>query len=213
MIQLINVTDEKECFKLKKWLGMKAYSLSNECDSGERKKWLQKAYENLKGAHELVEEDDEVLGGLAAATGRLAEESDVRSKIRLGFEFKGYLDNAIARDKETDPEHTFELSHMRGRLAYTVLTMPLIERLLARTFGAIPAVTVEGAVADLKKAASLQPNVAENELFVAKCLILKGDYQEARLCLNKAINCPVYSKIEQEYIREAEKLAQSIRNK
>lgn len=196
---------------LAKWLGEEAYQLSNECDDdGERKTYLEKAYDYLKTAHQEAPADKDTLRCLCAATGRLAEESDVRNKIRLGFEFKDYLDTAIGQDDETDDDHSFELFHMRGRLAYTILTLPLVERFLAKTFGCLPSVTVDAAIEDLKKAAGLHPNVAENELFVAKCLMLKGDKPGAVEYLRKAASCQVDVAIEQQYVDEAKKLLQSI---
>ncbi|EPB70294.1 hypothetical protein ANCCEY_10616 [Ancylostoma ceylanicum] len=64
-------------------------------------------------AHDLNPTSIAILKILCSTTGRLAEESGIREKINLGFEFKTYLDRAVALQPSS-----FELLHMRGRFTY-----------------------------------------------------------------------------------------------
>ncbi|PIO77648.1 hypothetical protein TELCIR_00233 [Teladorsagia circumcincta] len=90
------------------------YAISNMEDKDqERIEWLRKGRKHALDAHELNPTSIAILKILCSTTGRLAEESGIRDKINLGFEFKTHLDRAVAVDPSC-----FELLHMRGRFSY-----------------------------------------------------------------------------------------------
>ncbi|KHJ77574.1 hypothetical protein OESDEN_22806 [Oesophagostomum dentatum] len=82
-----------------------------------RLEWLRKAHDHALEAHKLNGSDVDVLSVLCSATGKLAEDSNIYDKIKLGFEFLNYLNEAIALQADS-----YEFLHMRGRLAYQVKT-------------------------------------------------------------------------------------------
>ncbi|KAK6767074.1 hypothetical protein RB195_026515 [Necator americanus] len=121
------------------------YMISNmEEKDQERVEWLKKGRKHALDAHELNPSSIEILKILCSTTGRLAEESGVRDKINLGFEFKAHLDRAV----ELDPT-SFEILHMRGRFAYQVANLSFFEKLAAKTIGALPEVSMDEALRDL----------------------------------------------------------------
>ncbi|EYB98918.1 hypothetical protein Y032_0126g1304 [Ancylostoma ceylanicum] len=121
------------------------YMISNmEEKDQERVQWLRKDRQHALDAHDLNPTSIAILKILCSTTGRLAEESGIREKINLGFEFKTYLDRAVALQPSS-----FELLHMRGRFTYQVANLSFFERLAARAIGTLPEASMEAALRDL----------------------------------------------------------------
>ncbi|RCN42393.1 hypothetical protein ANCCAN_11637 [Ancylostoma caninum] len=103
------------------------YMISNmEEKDQERVEWLKKGRQHALYAHDLNSTSVPILKILCSTTGRLAEESGIRDKINLGFEFKTYLDRAVALQPSS-----FELLHMRGRFTYQVCTRRICRALIS----------------------------------------------------------------------------------
>ncbi|VDM53013.1 unnamed protein product [Angiostrongylus costaricensis] len=176
-----------------------------------------------------------ILKILCSTTGRLAEESGVTDKINLGFEFKKYLDRAIAVDPSS-----FELLHMRGRFSYKVANLSFFERLAARALGNLPQASIDAALEDLMElsrgnliknqpqascvessfwcillirrlqglAEKVRPGVTENRLYIGRVLYAKGDYTAAKKWLIKAASatCGDDESVEREHITAAQEM-------
>ncbi|KAK6767073.1 hypothetical protein RB195_026381 [Necator americanus] len=168
------------------------YMISNmEEKDQERVEWLKKGRKHALDAHELNPSSIEILKILCSTTGRLAEESGVRDKINLGFEFKAHLDRAV----ELDPT-SFEILHMRGRFAYQVANLSFFEKLAAKTIGALP------------EAEQLCPGITENRLYIGRVLHAKGEYTAAKKWLIEAAHatCDDDEPVEREHIAAARAL-------
>ncbi|XGW01409.1 hypothetical protein V3C99_013953 [Haemonchus contortus] len=182
------------------------YAISNMEDKDqERIEWLKKGRKHALDAHELNPTSIAILKILCSTTGRLAEESGVRDKINLGFEFKTHLDRAVAVDPSC-----FELLHMRGRFSYQVANLSFFERLAARTMGTLPQVSMDAALKDLLEAEQLRPGITENRLYLGRVLYAKGDYAEAKKWLIEAAKatCDDDEPVEREHIRAAREMLQ-----
>ncbi|KAL6743281.1 hypothetical protein Aduo_016337 [Ancylostoma duodenale] len=180
------------------------YMISNmEEKDQERVEWLRKGRQHALDAHDLNPTSVPILKILCSTTGRLAEESGLRDKINLGFEFKTYLDRAVALQPSS-----FELLHMRGRFTYQVASLSFLERLAARAIGTLPQVSLEAALKDLLEAEQLRPGVTENRLYIGRVLHAKGDYAEARKWLTEAATatCDDDESVEREHIAAARNL-------
>ncbi|KAJ1345833.1 hypothetical protein KIN20_000453 [Parelaphostrongylus tenuis] len=182
------------------------YLISNMEDKDrDRVHWLKQGRNHALDGHEQNPTSIAILKVLCSTTGRLAEESGVIDKINLGFEFKTYLDRAIAIDPSS-----FELLHMRGRFSYQVANLNLFERLAARVLGNLPQVSLDAALRDLMEAEQLLPGVTENRLYIGRVLYAKGDYAEAKEWLSKAASatCDDDESVEREHIMNAQKMLQ-----
>lgn len=182
------------------------YMISNTAGSyQERVEWLKKGRKHALEAHDLNPTSIAILKILCSTTGRLAEESGLRDKINLGFEFKTHLDRAVAVDPSC-----FELLHMRGRFSYQVASLSFIERLVARTLGTLPQVSMDAALKDLLEAEQLRPGVTENMLYLGRVLYAKGDYAAAKKWLMEAANttCDDDESVEREHIMAAREMLQ-----
>uniref|UniRef100_A0A1I7XMH3 TPR_REGION domain-containing protein n=1 Tax=Heterorhabditis bacteriophora TaxID=37862 RepID=A0A1I7XMH3_HETBA len=218
IIELLNAYDGKEAYKqLKKledssvdkaewsrWCADACYIISNN-EYEQRLFWLKKSREHALTAHSLNPNSIAILKILCSTTGRLAEESRLKDKLDFGFEFKTYLDKAIAMDP-----HAFELLHMRGRFSFRVATLNYLDRIMARTIGNLPQVTLDEALKDLLDAESLMNDVVENKLFIGKVYYAKGDYENAKMWLTEVANleCEEEDCIEQEYVNDAREMLQ-----
>ncbi|VDM65863.1 unnamed protein product [Strongylus vulgaris] len=119
-------------------------------------------------AYELNPVNVPILKILCSTTGRLAEESGLKEKINLGFEFKKYLDQAVALDP-----FSFELLHMRGRFEYQVC--PALNLFSGKGF------------IERLHAEQLRPGVTENRLYIGRVLHAKGDYITAKKWLTQIL--------------------------
>ncbi|CAJ0589369.1 unnamed protein product [Cylicocyclus nassatus] len=163
------------------------YMVSNmEEKDQERVEWLKTGRQHALDAHELNPVSVPILKILCSTTGRLAEESGIREKISLGFEFKTYLDRAVALDPLS-----FELLHMRGRFQYQVANLSFFERLAARAIGTLPPTSLDSALTDLL------------ELRFSSC-----DYITAKKWLAQAASasCDEDEPVEREHIEAAREL-------
>ncbi|PAV64359.1 hypothetical protein WR25_20491 [Diploscapter pachys] len=150
-------------------------------NKAEEIKYLKEARLSALAAHEVKPDSFSALKILCSATGKLAEESSKANRIRLGFEFKDYLDkaNAMCRD-------SYEMLHMRARFHYHVCTLSTAERLIGKTFGLIPECSLEQAIADFLQAERVESDCPENAYFLGKTYLAAGNREEARKWIQKA---------------------------
>ncbi|WKY10287.1 hypothetical protein Q1695_002550 [Nippostrongylus brasiliensis] len=182
------------------------YMISNmEEKDRERVDWLKRGRKHALEAHDLNPTNISTLKILCSTTGRLAEESGIRDKIHLGFEFKTHLDRAVAVDPSC-----FELLHMRGRFCYQVANLSFFERLAARTMGTLPHVSMDAALKDLLEAEQLRPGSTENRLYLGRVLYAKRDYAAAKKWLTEAARatCDDEESVEREHIAAARQMLQ-----
>jgi tetratricopeptide (TPR) repeat protein len=132
----------------------------------------------------------------------LAEHCESLSeRIKLGHEFKDYLDQALERDEKGNYP---ELFHMRARFKYQIAGIGLIERGLATIFfGKIPHSTYEEALADFLISEEKTPDELENTLFIAKCYEKLGNVPKAIEYLKKLAGAEPIDAIDSEHIGEA----------
>uniref|UniRef100_A0A0N5ADS1 TPR_REGION domain-containing protein n=1 Tax=Syphacia muris TaxID=451379 RepID=A0A0N5ADS1_9BILA len=131
----------------------------------------------------------------ALMTGLATDYVSMKEKIKLGGEFKEYLDKAIGmRPGEVS------LLYMRGRYSYAIANLSWLERKAASAlFGAVPQATIDDAIKDL-----LAPNAwIDNLLFLGKCYIAKKDEVNAVKYLKLATNIKTEDDSDEESLREA----------
>ncbi|CAJ0596304.1 unnamed protein product [Cylicocyclus nassatus] len=166
----------------------------------DRINWLRKAHDYALEGHNLDRNDTDMLSVLCSATGKLAEDSNIYEKVKLGFEFQEYLNKAIAVHADS-----YEFLHMRGRLAYQISTLGTVERTIARAIGCLPETSLEQALQDLLAAESSSPGEIENTFFLGKTYDALGDYKNATIYLEKVLTIKTDPKcmVELEYAQEA----------
>ncbi|VDM55911.1 unnamed protein product [Angiostrongylus costaricensis] len=173
------------------------------------------AHDYALEAHELEPADVEVLSVLCSSTGKLAEDSSTVDKVKYGFEFQKYLDEAIAIYADS-----YEFLHMRGRFQYQVSTLDPVEKAMARALGSLPDVSLTGALEDLlakqnvffleKTAYDVSPDEIENIFFIGKTYDAMGDYPNAKIYLEKVLfNKDPECVVEREYVDEATQILES----
>uniref|UniRef100_A0A0K0DR33 TPR_REGION domain-containing protein n=1 Tax=Angiostrongylus cantonensis TaxID=6313 RepID=A0A0K0DR33_ANGCA len=159
-----------------------------------------RAHDYALEAHELEPADVEVLSVLCSSTGKLAEDSSTVDKVKYGFEFQKYLDEAIAIHADS-----YEFLHMRGRFQYQVSTLDRVEKAMARALGSLPDVSLTGALEDLLAANNVSSDEIENIFFIGKTYDAMGDYHNAKIYLEKVLTMSRDPEcvVEREYVDEA----------
>lgn len=146
--------------------------------------------------------DFNVLKWCAVTTGGVTDYLGTKEKIQQGYQFKEYLDKALAIKTE------YSLYHMRGRFSFSVASLSWVERKLASTFFATPpTATFDDALKDFLKVEELKPNCwIDNLIYVARCYIQKKDYKNAGKYLKSAVGVEAQDEADKESIEEAKEL-------
>jgi hypothetical protein len=136
-----------------------------------KRELLTEGQKYAQAAYKIDQNNFHVLKWCAVLTGTLTDYLGTKEKIQQGYQFKEYLDKALAMHTE------YSLLHMRGRFSYSVATLSWFERKAASAFFATPpTATIDDALKDFLEVEKVRPNVwIENLLFVARCYINKGD--------------------------------------
>jgi len=159
---------------------------------------IEEAVQAGRRALELDEGNPEAHKWFAIALGSRGEFQSVKEKILGGFEFKSHIDRA-AELNPADPV----TAHLLGRFCYEVSQLSWVERKMAATlFAAPPAASLPEAVEHFLRAEQLRPaGWKENRLFLAKCSIGQGEYNQAVIWLDRADSIPSASQDVREGIK------------
>ncbi|VDL93212.1 unnamed protein product [Schistocephalus solidus] len=120
---------------------------------------------------------------LAIFVGLLAESSSINQKIKLGYEFKKHIDNAIKLDPSDAYCHL-----LKGRWCFEVYNLSWVERQFAsRLFATPPSATIEEAIDEFLEVERLQPNYwPSNQIYLAKCEFARSRYTAANEWITRA---------------------------
>merc|ERR1719175_203424 len=174
--------------------------LENQDDNKEsQRKLIMEAINSGEEALALDSKNSEAHKWFAIALGSRGEFGGVKEKILDGFEFKKHIDLAA----ELNPrDHITQ--HLLGRFCYEVSQLSWIERKMASTlFASPPSASLPEAIQHFLQAEKLKPDGwKENRLFIAKCFIGEGDYNQAVIWLDKADSIPLASADDKESQKE-----------
>ena len=167
-----------------------------------KKELLLEGQKYALAANKIDNNNFNVLKWCAVLTGQLTDFLGTKEKIQTGYQFKEFLDKAIAMQSE------YSLFHMRGRFSYSVSQLSWFERKAASAFFASPpTATVDDALKDFLEVEKLRSNVwIENLLYVAKCYISKGDKANAVKYLKAANAIEAQDDADTEALEEVKQL-------
>ncbi|CAJ0567727.1 unnamed protein product, partial [Mesorhabditis spiculigera] len=181
------------------------YIVYNQMSSGtakERQQLLKKGLAAVEKAHNLDKTHLAVLTQCAVLTGTLAEASSVGDRARLGYQFKVYLDAALAQAPDD-----FSLLHMRGRFLFHLSELSWLEKKAASVlFVKLPEASYDLALVDLLNAHRKVPLAIDNLLYIAKCYLGKKDKGEARNYLETLVNLEAIDATDEEQIAEGREM-------
>ncbi|KAI6206320.1 hypothetical protein M3Y94_00896500 [Aphelenchoides besseyi] len=170
-----------------------------------RKPLISDAHKHATAAYAIAPTNFSVVKWLAITTGSVCDIADAKEKIKLGFDFKKFLDQALAINSNDST-----LLHMRGRFCYTVANLSWIERKTAQlVLPDMPTGTVDEALKDFLEAQKLRPNWSENLLYIGLCYEAKKDPINAQEYFKKAAEVPSKNVNETEAISIAKKHVKS----
>lgn len=167
-----------------------------------RKELLLEGQKYAQEAYKLDSNNFNVLKWCAVTTGGVTDYLGTKEKIQQGYEFKEYLDKALAMQTE------YSLYHMRGRFSFSVANLSWFERKAASAFFATPpTATIDDALNDFLEVEKLRPNTwIENLVFISRCYITKGDKSAAAGYLQSALDIKPDDDAEKELQEEAKDL-------
>ncbi|KAI6199573.1 hypothetical protein M3Y96_00641300 [Aphelenchoides besseyi] len=172
-----------------------------------RKNLIHEAHKYATDAYALLPTDFDVVKWCAITSGLVCEISGNKERIKMGYEFKKYLDEALAMNTADST-----LLHMRARFSYAISNLTYWERKAASLlFATPPTATIDEALDDFLAAETLKPNQwIDNLLYIGLCYLNKKDYSNAQIYLKKAIEIPPNDSNDENSIAEAKKYLKSI---
>jgi len=170
-----------------------------EGDLKRKKELVLQAVQTGEQAIKLDDKNSEAHKWFAISLGSRGEYGGVKEKIMDGFEFKKHTDLAAQLNPLDQITH-----HLLGRFCYEVSQLSWIERKMAATlFADPPSSSLPEAIQHFLQAERLKPDGwKENRLFIAKCHIGLGDYNQAMIWLDKADSIPLASQDVREGIKD-----------
>ncbi len=147
---------------------------------------------------------------VAASLGKITLLSSVSEKIDLAHEIRDEVDKAIA----LDPDNGFAY-HILGVWHRTVAEIGKMSRFMVQTIllRTIPKGSFEKSVENLKKAVSLNPDVTNHHLELAKTYIAMEKWDLARRHLKIAEDLPIQYSDDQSHKENARHLLQEIKDR
>jgi len=164
-----------------------------------KKDLIMEAVQSGERALKIDQRNSEAHKWYAISLGSRGEFQGVKEKILDGFEFKSHIDKAAELNPEDHITH-----HLLGRFCYEVSQLSWIERRMAATlFASPPSASLPEAIEHFLQAERLKPDGwKENRLFLAKCHIGLGDYNQAVIWLDRADSIPLASEDVREGIKD-----------
>lgn len=161
----------------------------------------RKAQATAEAAVTADPKDDEAHLALAIAAGRVALESDTRTKIELSRTVKAHVDRALT----LNPQHPAAL-HVRGRWNYGVADLGFMERAVVRVvYGGLPEASFEAAAQDFERAIRLE-QLPVHYLELGRTYLRLGRDAEARRALERVLALPERSPDDVRHRRDARAL-------
>ena len=147
---------------------------------------------------------------VAASLGKISMESSVSKQIDLAHEIRAEVDKAIA----LDPQNGFAY-HILGIWNRRLAEIGLMSRLLAQTilWRSVPKGSFEKSEEYLKKALSINPDVINHHLELAKTYVAMGKWNLARRYLRSIENLPIHYSDDQNHKEKARRLLQEIKDR
>ena len=146
---------------------------------------------------------------LAIATGRLALFHGGKTKIRMSKEVKAQIDTV----KMLDPDH-YLAYYVIGRWHREISGLSFILKAAAKIiYGGVPKASKEEALANFEKTIELNPDFVEGNVALADMYIKKKRYEEARECLQRAIDAPKTFMNDDKFKQDAREKLDKIKNK
>ncbi|GMT21133.1 hypothetical protein PFISCL1PPCAC_12430, partial [Pristionchus fissidentatus] len=180
------------------------YFLSNDIeDAKERRAKITEGFEFAKSAFEKDPSNAEAAKQAAILVGTLSEmASGSLEQMKLGAQFKKYLDHTIA----LNPEPDMVILHMRGRFSFAVASLSWLERTMAcKVLNSLPSCTYDDAIKDLLAAEQIFPAL-DTLLFIGKAYLGKGDKEKGREYLTRVATSEAVDPVDNEHIEEAKKI-------
>ncbi|XP_046632221.1 regulator of microtubule dynamics protein 2-like [Daphnia pulicaria] len=153
-------------------------------DPNRQKELSFKAVDWAKKALSADEANAEANKWFAISLGATSCYVSVSEKIRNGVLFKEYIDKAI----QINPSD-YLLHHLLGRFSFEVSSLSWIERKVAAAlFKDIPSGSIEEALSHFLHSDKLRAKPSKtNSLYIAKCFIQLGKYDQAMHWINLAL--------------------------
>lgn len=147
---------------------------------------------------------------VAASLGKISMESSVSKQIDLAHEIRTEADKAIA----LDPQNGFAY-HILGIWNRRLAEIGLMSRFLAQTilWRSIPKGSFEKSEEYLKKALSINPDVINHHLELAKTYVATGKWNLARRHLRSIEELPIHYSDDQNHKGKARRLLQEIKDR
>lgn len=147
---------------------------------------------------------------VAASLGKISMESSVSKQIDLSHEIRAEVDKAIA----LDPQNGFAY-HILGIWNRRLAEIGLMSRFLAQTilWRSVPKGSFEKSEEYLKKALSINPDVINHHLELAKTYVAMGKWNLARRYLRSIEDLPIHYSDDQNHKEKARRLLQEIKDR
>ena len=147
---------------------------------------------------------------VAASLGKISMESSVSKQIDLAHETRAEVDKAIA----LDPQNGFAY-HILGIWNRRLAEIGLMSRFLAQTilWRSVPKGSFEKSEEYLKKALSINPDVINHHLELAKTYVAMGKWNLARRYLMSVEELPIHYSDDQNHKETARRLLQEIKDR
>ncbi|GMR39928.1 hypothetical protein PMAYCL1PPCAC_10123, partial [Pristionchus mayeri] len=184
------------------------YILTNDItDPKERLNKLSQGFELAKSSFEKDPTSADAAKQAAMLVGSLSESaSNPLEQMKLGAQFKRYLDHTIA----LEPEPDMVVLHMRGRFSFKVASLGWMERTMAcKILNSLPTCTYDDALKDFLAAEKIYPAV-DTLLFIGKAYLGKGEMEKAREYLKRVAEEEGVDAVDEEAIAEAKKLLENL---
>jgi len=168
-----------------------------------KQKNFKRAIEYGKKAIALEPKNDQAYLMVSRATGRLAEISGSKTKLRLSVDVKSYAEKAVEYNPNNDIAH-----HVIGKWNYKISDLGWAEKMVANTvLGGVPeGASFENAKASFEKAVSIKPESISHNLELARTLIALDEEVRAKEILKRVLQLKVVQSIDTKYKEEAKEL-------
>lgn len=147
---------------------------------------------------------------VAASLGKISMESSVSKQIDLANEIRAEVEKAIA----LDPQNGFAY-HILGVWNRRLAEIGLMSRFLAQTIlgRSVPKGSFEKSEEYLKKALSINPDVINHRLELAKTYVAMGKWNLARRYLRSIEDLPIHYSDDQNHKENARRLLEEIEDR
>ncbi|CAJ0942740.1 unnamed protein product, partial [Mesorhabditis belari] len=177
----------------------KANALDAKDTNGKKTFILEGREFGRKAVEQCPEGNIQVLKWAAILTGTSTDYLGTKERIEQAYVLKGLLDKAIALNGNDST-----LLHLRGRYAFGIANLSWLERKAASAFFATPPeATIDEALADFVACHAIRPDFIENNVYAARCLISKKEYEKAVNFMNEALALPADDENEKALQEEA----------